>query len=435
MDKENSNLNKDHSKPILGGYKPKAPGSKKNLRRALYSFGFLALALLGLYLVLSQRGEKSLANWNEAIAKTGSIKEMVQVSGSIELNYSRTVLSPESGTLVLHVANEGAWINSGDIVAHIYSPDLENTLEDTENGIATSRRDIYSLESERKFALEKQAIDTARKERQYKEALTALDRARELLEAGTGTQKEVADREKAVLEADEALVLDDIAVRESAHNYNLKKQNLEDKLMELEKTRQSIITRIASLKVQAPMSGRVLSWSAREGAEINKGAALLILADTTNALAVFSVPETSASKLEQGMAVSITVGSNIYPGKINSIGMEATASTDYGSTVKVSATFDGETPEFASGASASGSIMIGQKDDAILLPRGAYLSSGSSYVFRIEDGIAYKTAVQFGASEGGMIEVISGIDDGDRVIISEYSQFLDRESIKLGGRK
>lgn len=436
MDTQSNNgPGRDHSAPIIQAFRPKPPGSARNVRRAIVTVAVSAAALLTLYLALKPKDPDLLTEWTEAVAALGPIRELAQVSGSIEMSASRSVLSPEAGTLVRQLAAEGDWIGKGGALALISAPDLEDELLVAVSGLESARRDLAALDAERGFALERELIESARKQRAVLDAEAALERAKELERIGSGTAKETADRERALLEAREALSLDDISRRESEHGYRQQRESLTDKLASLEKTQADTRERLASLSVASPIAGRILAWSADEGSPVQRNGVLASVADTTRPVAVFAVAETTAARLSPGMEVSITVGTASYPGRVSAIGLEASASSDYGSTVRVTATFDGAIPEFASGATASGSIVLGSKESAVLLPRGPYLGTGAAYLFVIRDGKAVRVPAKFGSTENGMVEVLAGAAEGDRVIISDYSTFKDKESVTLGGER
>ena len=429
-------MSRDHSAPIVSSYRPKPPGAERNARRLAWILVGAGAAAAALWLGLSSRGERPLSSWTEATASVGPIREIAQVSGSVEMTSSRNVLAPEAGTLTVRVVAEGDWVARGGTLAYMESADLEDELEAAVSGIASAERELAVLDADRGFALERAAIETARKRRAVADAETALARARELEAAGAGTAKETADRDRDLVEAREALALDELSAREAAHGYEYKRATLVDKLAALEADRVDLAERIRCLAVASPLGGRVLSWKAEEGDPVQRNGALASVADTTRPIAVFAVPETTAPRLAVGMKVTITVGSSAYAGTIAAIGREATASSDYGSTVSVTASFDGEPPEFAAGATAGGSIVMGSKDSAVLLPRGPYLSSGGAkYLFVIEGNRAIRVPAQFGSTEGTMVEVLTGAEEGDRILTSDYGDIIDMESVELGGKQ
>lgn len=429
-------MGKDHAAPILQGYKPKPPGAGRDAKRAVAALAVGAAALGGLWLALGTRSGGAISGWTEATASVGPIDEVIQVSGSVEMKRSRAVLSPEAGTLTRRIAEPGDWVTPAVVLGRVEAPELDDSLAKALGDIATAGRELAVLDSNRGFALEREEIDGAKKRRAVEDARAALARARELEAAGTGTAKEVADRSRALLEAEESLALAELGRRETAQAYAFQRAALSDKIDTLNATRASLESRIAALQLRSPLAGRLLSWRAAEGDVVARNAALATVADTGEPEAVFSLPEASASRVGPGMKISVSVGGTAYPGTVVSVGRETAASSDLGTTVRLVASFDGPTPEFASGATASGEILVASKPAAILLPRGPFLSSGGSRaVYVIEGGYAVKRAVSFGASRGGFVEALSGIEAGERIITSDYREFIDKDRVRLGGVK
>jgi HlyD family secretion protein len=429
-------MNRDHTGPILTDYKPKPPGAASNRRRALVALGIAVAGGFGLWYFLGSSGEKPVTGWSMAIAERGSIQDVVQVSGSVEMPFRRNILSPEEGTLAYRALAEGDWAPLGSVIARVEAPNLLESYQGALNSIASAERDLAGLDLDRSFALEREAIDLTRKRRAVADADTALLRARELEAAGAGTPKETADRERALLEARETLLLGELSYRESAQSYAMQRANLLDRLASLGLSRADYESRLAALDVRTTLAGRILSWKLVEGDLVSRYGALATVADTTRPEARFAVPETTAPKLGVGMEVAISVGSSSYRGTITNVSLEATASSDLGSTVSVTAVFEGTPPEFTAGTTAGGEILLGEKADAVLLPRGPFLSSGGGrYVYVVEDGFAIRKPVTFGITRGSVVEVSTGLNYGDRVITSDYGPFSGRERVKLGEGK
>lgn len=72
--------------------------------------------------------------------------------------------------------------------------------------------------------------------------------------------------------------------------------------------------------------------------------------------------------------------------------------------------------------------------NALVLPRGAYLADGASqfvYVLDNHSAIARKQAVTLGRQSANQIEIVSGLNAGDTVIISGYRDFAQADTIQL----
>ena len=75
-----------------------------------------------------------------------------------------------------------------------------------------------------------------------------------------------------------------------------------------------------------------------------------------------------------------------------------------------------------------------QQRDALVLPRGAYLSDSAGqyvYVLDSQSAVARKQAVTLGKQSANQIEIVSGLHAGDQVIISSYRDFAQVDTIQL----
>ena len=87
------------------------------------------------------------------------------------------------------------------------------------------------------------------------------------------------------------------------------------------------------------------------------------------------------------------------------------------------------------GARAEIHIKSGTITDAVRIPNGMYYTSGPGtyelYVLNAEGTEAEKRLVTLGNSNYDYVEVVKGLDPGERIILSDVSRFKSARSIKL----
>ncbi len=192
---------------------------------------------------------------------------------------------------------------------------------------------------------------------------------------------------------------------------------------------------IADLHLTSPIAGEILSIN--EDAEIignylDSSTSLFIVADRSDVYVDLDIYEQYSSLLEIGDPVELTIGTETMESEIIKIGKVASLDSDGLSatiTIRVRPITD---TVLNPGASAVSSIILGIQENALLLPRGAYLTTGNQkYLYVIEGDKAYKTEVSFGDIEGNSVEILSGVDAGDTIITSSYSNFIGEDVIQL----
>jgi HlyD family secretion protein len=78
-------------------------------------------------------------------------------------------------------------------------------------------------------------------------------------------------------------------------------------------------------------------------------------------------------------------------------------------------------------------VLIGETPDAMVLPRGQYLTSGNRrYLYRVEGETATRIPFEYGTITDSYVQIVSGVAPGDVIITSTYQNFIDYPTIELG---
>ena len=105
-------------------------------------------------------------------------------------------------------------------------------------------------------------------------------------------------------------------------------------------------------------------------------------------------------------------------GKVTSVGAVASSSSGV-ATFPVVITVSGTPDAFHAGASASAAIVYSQKADVLAVPVNAVtLTNGASYVTVSTNGQKSKRAVTTGVTANGQIEITSGLQSGEQVVVT-----------------
>ncbi len=102
---------------------------------------------------------------------------------------------------------------------------------------------------------------------------------------------------------------------------------------------------------------------------------------------------------------------------------------------QVDMTFMEEAPEkLRRGQTLQIRVALSREKEALLIPKGGFFQeTGGNWIFKLsEDGkIAYKTDIQLGSQNTEYYEVLSGLEPGDQVITSSYSNYGDIQELVL----
>jgi HlyD family secretion protein len=77
-------------------------------------------------------------------------------------------------------------------------------------------------------------------------------------------------------------------------------------------------------------------------------------------------------------------------------------------------------------------ILLEQRNDVLTLPRGQFIESGSGrFVYVIQEGLAHRRPITMGATSLSHVEIIQGLQEGDRVIVSSTDAVSGAETILI----
>ena len=423
--------------PIVKEGRVRRSGSKRQGRTALFVVIGLFVVLAVVYFVfLRPQGPPRVANYRTAAATRQDLAERIQLSGAVTVATERSVSAPERGVVAELYVDEGTTVQEGEPLLFLTMSDLEQTRDDLASALSSRRRDLERTELQFQYdvtAAERQRQNLEESVSRAQEDLADIEQRYEL-DIATATELEAAqDR---VSDAEEALENHLIAREEAAALHEFAVSGIEDDVTALETDLGRIDDRIASGLVRAPISGQVMEIAAVArilGSVVNQYQALVQIADTSTPLVQFQIPEAYVNQVSVGQEVIVSVGGGLYPARVTRIGLVAQQASDgSGAVLPIDVEFIEQPGTIVPGTSAVADIVLGTVEDALVLPRGAYLSTGEQrYVYVVSGNRAGKREVIFGSVQDNLVEVRSGLAEGEVVITSGYQSFIEEDEIIL----
>lgn len=188
-----------------------------------------------------------------------------------------------------------------------------------------------------------------------------------------------------------------------------------------------------SLNLRAPVAGQLTAFSIQVGQSLNRGERLGQVDSAGRNKLRAQVDEFYLGRVVGGQTANAEVGgrparmrvSKIYPQVRNG-------------TFEIDLEFVGREPEgLQRGQTVQVRLTLGDPTPARLIPNGAfYNETGGNWVFVVApDGrSAVRRPVRLGRRNSEQIEVLDGLDPGERVITSPYTGFAERDRLTLGGQ-
>ena len=173
----------------------------------------------------------------------------------------------------------------------------------------------------------------------------------------------------------------------------------------------------------APIDGVITSVNPRIGEVVGAGSPVVSMISVDKFQLESYLSETELGKIKNGDIVNVTIdayGQNtIFTASVISIDPAATIINGI-SSYKAIIQFDKDDERIRSGLTANAVIIDQKKENAIVVPRGAiYEENNKSYVLVLNNNKIEKTEVTLGIEQAdGLVEIVSGLSQGDKIIIS-----------------
>ncbi len=177
--------------------------------------------------------------------------------------------------------------------------------------------------------------------------------------------------------------------------------------------------------VTAPITGVVTMLEAQEGALMNQYAPLCVIESLEKVDVLISLSRYDLERVQVGQKATITTVGNTYTGSVTHIDSMATSqTTQSGTTNYVSATVSIANPDknITLGIDANVEIDTGKAEGVLVIPTNAVNTDvDGSYVFVVENSKAVRKTVETGLSSDILVEVVSGLGEGETVILSSQN--------------
>lgn len=361
---------------------------------------------------------------NVTISKIGrsSIADFYEATGTVRAKTSTDLSANLMGRIVSFPVREGDTVAKGQTLVEIDSRDTLAQLRKAQAGLKEAEAAL--AETEDSITAANAAVQTAEANKQLAEV--TFNRYKELYD-----RKSVSGQEY-----DNALSKLKIASSElerakaSSKAVVSKKSQVVARIEQAKADIANAQVHVGYSRIAAPVTGIVVKKFAEPGSTASPGTPLLSIEDTSTYRLEVAVEESRSKLAQLGERVSVRIdalGSAELWGVVSEILPTADASTRT-HTVKVDLPAD---PRLRSGLYGLARFPVAQKE-AIVVPETALVDRGQlAGVFVVgPDGNARFRIVTVGQREEGAAEILSGLSEGDEVVISGKENVKDGDKVR-----
>ncbi|WP_425478183.1 efflux RND transporter periplasmic adaptor subunit [Pseudoxanthomonas winnipegensis] len=363
-----------------------------------------------------------------ATVTRGDLVRDLAADGRVITANSPTLYAIDGGTVSLKVV-AGDVVKKGDALAVIDSPALRSKLAQEESTLAGMEAEASraTLDVAKARSEASKLVDQGKIDRQG--AARDVERYQRAYDAGALPQVELA-------KAHDTLTKTEIELQHAQQDAQLNQQaaQLDARNKQLLAQRQQAVVeelqrQVDALTLRAPFDGQVGQVQIAQGTNVAINAPILSVVDLSKFEVEIKVPESFARDLAIGVPAQLTSGSGEpFPGKISAVSPEVVAGE-----VTARVRFDGpQPPGLRQSQRMSARILLDTRKNVLKVERGPFVEqSGGRYAYVMDGSSAQRQPVQLGVSSLSETEILSGLKEGDRVVVSGADQFGDAPRVTV----
>ncbi|WP_207433812.1 efflux RND transporter periplasmic adaptor subunit [Sabulibacter ruber] len=365
-----------------------------------------------------------------ASVSQGSFQEFIPVDGTVHPIKTIMIPAVEGGTVDEKYLEGGKPVKQGDLILKLSNNRLvldfmnqETLMNDLINNLQNSKLSLQ----QNKFNLRRRL---ATLDAQVDAAKDIYERNISLYEAKAVSQQEFFGfrREYERLKAERAIELESQKFEEN--NARQQIAQLETTIARTSRNLQMMEDNLKNLYIKAPISGQLSSIQVELGTPVQPGQVIGQIDDLSGFKVKAELDQHYVSRVFAGQQGNFTYNGQTYPLEISLVYSEVT-----NGRFPVDMKFIGKVPEgIRRGQTLQIRLQLSDPAPAVLLPRGGfYQSTGGAWAYVLDESgkVATKRSIRLGRQNPEYYEVLDGLKPGERVIVSSYDSFNDKDKLEL----
>jgi HlyD family secretion protein len=406
---------------------------KKKTRRLTYSAAgvtaFVALAAFVATLEPAAPSVERASLYIDAVQR-GDMLLQVRGPGVLVPSEVRWIAAASEARVDRVLVKPGAVVEPDTVLVEMSNPELEQQVEEARAAVSAAEADYAALEVELKSNVLDQRAVLAAAQAEYEGERLEAEAQADLAAKGIIP---AIDYRRTQLAAEQLKVRLEVERERVDILQKAVDAQLQAAKVRLEQQRQLLALReeqFANLFVRAGTEGVLQTLEVEAGQRVTPGTNIARVARPDELMAELRIAETQAKDIRIGQTVDIDTRNGVAKGRVSRIDPAV-----QNGTVQVDVEIVGELPPGARpDLSVDGTILIERLENVLHVGRPAYGQAGSTLrLFRIqpESGTAVRVPVTLGKVSVNRVQILEGLNEGDRVVLSDTSQWDDHDRIEL----
>lgn len=370
-----------------------------------------------------------------AEVQKGTMIREVRGPGTLVPQDVTYVTTEVGGTIAEVLIEPGAAVAPDTVLLRLNDPQMERALRAAQRSLDSALADVERFKLQQKSQQLDLKVSMATARANYEDARSLAETNKTLARRGLISQKQwEQSREK----ADRSRLLRDVQLARAQNSVETESIQLKEKEALVDVARDQLAEqqeRQAALVVNAGVHGVLqrlgVNGSGLDvGQRVGVGSAVAMISDPTKLKAVLQISQTQARDVVEGQQVQVDTRNGLIEGRVSRV--DPAVQND---RVAVEVELAGELPVGARPElSVDGMIEVSRLDDVFHVRKPVYSQeNGRLEVFRLEpDGeTVVRTTVEFGITSVHTIQVVTGLEKGDQIVVSDTTRWKAHDRVKL----
>ena len=424
----------DPAVSISGQGMDRVVAKKRPIGRVLASAGLaIAVAVFVWWLVAMLLGGRSLSVNAQKISVSpvtvGTFEDFIPLRGRLVPRRTVYLDAIEGGRVEQVLIEDGALVEAGDPIALLSNTNLQLEVLGREAAVTEQLNNMRTIE----LQLEQNRLSHKRNlveiDYQIVRLTRSIERQRELAEKELVSQSGIDDLQD---ELDYYTRRREVTLESQATDARMQSQQLRqlrDAGGQLQTSLEFARKNLEDLNVRAPVSGKLSGFNIEVGESIVRGGRLGQIDDPDGYKLNVEIDEFYLGRVDLEQTATAELGRDTYDLDVAKIYPQVN-----GGQFEVDMVFEEEPGGLRRGQTMQVRLTLGDNSDAVLIPNGSfYQETGGNWVFVVSaDGTeAIRREVRLGRRNTDFIEVLDGLEPGERVITSPYTSYAGMDRLTL----
>ena len=377
-------------------------------------------------LMMSSVDKKSLIT---SQVDRGTIDVSIIATGKVVPAFEEVIISPISAQILEVYAHSGDTVDVGTPLLRL---DLQSAQTDYSKALDEQeirRQQMVQLTTNTETQLSDRRMQLEVEEMKIGQLEAQLRNEQYLDSLGSGTKDRVHQAEITLRTAQMQLKQlkqqyeNEVRVRKA----DLRMKQLQDGIADksLEETRRTL----DGANIRSPRKATLTYISNEIGSIVGSGSKVAVISDLTHFKVDCSIADTYSDRVMAGGRVLVKIGKERLFGTINTV---TPLSQD--GVITFTVLMDNPShPKLRSGLKAEVFVITSIKEDVLRIRNGSYYTGAGNYtlfIYKDEHTLVPRT-IQLGDCNYDYVEVISGLEEGDSVVVNDMQRYKGKEKIRV----